>query len=123
MSLHISSKLREELTNTPLCAHRKDKGMIKMIILIIIAIIIVSVLGFDIRSAIEHPQTQENFSYLAQFAINFWNNYLANIWAVIWNVIGPILTWFWDQLAHFSWQGFSADTSHFLDQAPRISNN
>ena len=100
----------------------KKQGLIKMLLLIIIAIIIVSVLGFDIRAAIEHPQTQENFSYLAQFMIDLWNNYLQDIWAVIWNVVGPIFTWFWEQLQNFSWSNFSADMSDFLSRAPELPN-
>jgi hypothetical protein len=96
------------------------KGLIRMLILIIIAIIILSVLGFDIRAAIEHPQTQENFSYLTQSFITIWDNYLSDVWAVVWNIVGPILEWFWIQLKNFSWNDFGSDMSNFLEQAPEL---
>lgn len=101
---------------------QRKKGLIRMIILIVIAIIIVSILGFDIRTAIEHPQTQENFSYIAQLFIDLWENYLADIWSVVWKIVGPIIEWLWAQLQNFSWNDFNSSMDNFFEQSPELPN-
>lgn len=99
---------------------RTRRGFIKMIIIIVIGIVLISVLGFDIRSAVEHPQTQTNFSYLGQLIADLWNAYLAPVWAVVWNIVGPVFEWFWGNAESFSWDQFNGDMGDFIDSVPTV---
>lgn len=87
---------------------------------LIIGIIIISVLGFDIRAAVEHPQTQTNFSYLGQMIADLWDAYLAPIWAVVWNIVGPVFEWFWGNAENFQWDDFNQQGQDFLNSAPTL---
>ena len=100
-------------------SHSKQ-GLIKMIIIIVIGIILISVLGFDIRAAVEHPQTQTNFSYLWELITDVWNTYLASIWAVIWNIIGPVIDTFWNNAQNFNWNDYNQGINDFVTDTPQI---
>lgn len=118
MQLIISPELRAHLAKR---FHAKTKkGFIKMIAIILVGLVVISVLGFDIRAAIEHPQTQENFSFLGQFIADVWNTYLAGIWAVVWNVIGPIFDMIWRGIENFQWSDFNTDAGDFVNNSPSI---
>ena len=96
------------------------RGFIKMIIIIVVGIILISVLGFDIRSAVEHPQTQTNFSYLGELVSGTWNTYLAGFWAVIWNIIGPVVELVWSGAENFDWNDYEGGVDNFVNSAPAI---
>ncbi len=53
---------------------KKDQGFIKWIVLIVIAVVILSILGIDIKQAIESPTAQHNFSYLTQACLWVWDH-------------------------------------------------
>ena len=55
----------------------KQGGLIKMIIIIIIAIAILSWYGVDIKEFFTSPQAQKNFGYIWNFIKEVWSNYLA----------------------------------------------
>ena len=71
----------------------KQSGFIKFIIIIIIAIIILSYFGFDLRSIIESPVTQDNLGYTWGLVIGFWDDYLAGPIYYLWNDIFIDLLW------------------------------
>lgn len=95
------------------------RGIIKMLLLIIVGVVIISVLGFDIRAAVEHPQTQENFSYLGGFVVDVWDAYLEPVWEVIWNIIGPVVDAIWEFAQNFSWNDYDNQMSDFMDSSPQ----
>ena len=64
----------------------KQGGLIKMIIIIIIAIAILSYYGFDIKNFFTSPQAQKNFSYVWDFIKDTWSNYLAEPAASLWGI-------------------------------------
>ncbi len=66
---------------------KTNQGLIKTILIIIIAIIILGYFGFDIRSAIESPTTKDNFNYVQKIVWQVWNNYLKDIVMYIWNEV------------------------------------
>jgi hypothetical protein len=75
----------------------KQGGLIKTIILVIIAIAILSYYGVDIKNFFTSPQAQKNFSYVWNFIVDIWTNYLAtpaqNIWQFwIEHVWGPLMS-------------------------------
>jgi len=65
----------------------QDKGFIKLLVSIIIALIILSYFGFDLRSLIESPQTQANLNYFLDLLKNIWDNYIWKGIMYFWNNI------------------------------------
>ena len=55
----------------------KQAGLIKMIIIIVIAIAILSWYGVDIKEFFTSPQAQKNFGYVWNIIKDVWTNYLA----------------------------------------------
>ena len=66
--------------------YTSQKGIIKIIILIVIALLILSYFGYNIRSIVSAPNTQDNFSYVGGFVVDVWNNYLKAPAAYLWGV-------------------------------------
>lgn len=108
----------KQQTQTAVLADKR--GIIKMLILIVIGVVIISVLGFDIRSAVEHPQTQENFSYLTTAIIDIWDTYLEPVWAVVWNIIGPVFEVVWQSAENFSWDNYDGQVQDFMSNSPSL---
>lgn len=63
---------------------KTDQGFIKWIVLVILGVVILSLLGIDIKEAIESPTTQHNFSYLTQAILWVWNTFLKDMIFFIW---------------------------------------
>lgn len=70
-----------------------QQGIVKTIILIVIALLFLSYLGFDLRRAAEDPKTRSNFSYAIGFATTTWNTYLARPASYLWNDVFIDLIW------------------------------
>ncbi|MEK7652354.1 MAG: hypothetical protein AAB334_00150 [Patescibacteria group bacterium] len=68
-------------------------GLVKLVILIVIAILVLSYLGFDLKTSIESDQTQGNLKYVWGFAIDVWQNYLKGPILYLWNEIFIKLIW------------------------------
>lgn len=70
-----------------------SQGFIKYIILIVIAILILSYLGFDIKRIVEADQTRSNFSYVWLALTHFWQTFLQAPALWVWNVIIVGILW------------------------------
>ena len=70
----------------------KKQGLIKMIILIVIALIVLGYFGFDIKGIMSSSTVQGNLSYVWDFVKTFWNNYLAAPVVYVWDnlIIGVV---------------------------------
>lgn len=68
-------------------------GLIRTIILIVIAIIVISFFGFDLQGIIEAPQTQKNLSYVWGFVVMVWDNYLSVPALYFWHNIFLNIIW------------------------------
>ena len=66
---------------------KTNRGFIKWIIIIVIALIILGYFGFDVRRAIESPTTQSNFNYVQKIVWDVWNTYLKGIVMYLWNEV------------------------------------
>lgn len=72
-------------------------GFVKLIISIVIALIVLSYFGFDLRKVIEAPQTQENLAYFWDLLKTIWFDY-------IWKGI----IYFWDKIiVGYIWNNIS----------------
>lgn len=63
-----------------------QEGIIKMIILIIIAIAVLSYFGINIKDFFTSPQAKENFGLIWNFITNIWDNYLVEPSSYLWNI-------------------------------------
>jgi len=70
-----------------------QRGFIKYIILIVIAILILSYLGFDIKRIVEADQTRSNFSYVWLALTHFWQTFLQAPALWVWHVIVVGILW------------------------------
>ena len=64
-----------------------NRGLIKMIIVIIIAIIILSYYGFDLKNIITSDQVQKNLSYVWGFVVALWDLFIHYVWTPILNLL------------------------------------
>jgi hypothetical protein len=71
---------------------KTQQGIVKTVILLVIALLILSYYGFDLRKTVDSPTTQSNFSYVKTFVVNFWTNYLEKPAKYVWNIF---LTYIW----------------------------
>jgi hypothetical protein len=65
----------------------KQAGLIKMIIVIVIAIAILSWFGFDIKEFIMSEPVQKNFGYVWGFVKDVWSDYLAGPAHKLWGIL------------------------------------
>lgn len=54
----------------------KQGGFLNWIILILIVLIILGYYGFDVKKAIEKPETRQNISYVTEKIVFVWDKYL-----------------------------------------------
>jgi hypothetical protein len=81
-------------------------GFIKLIIAIVIALIVLSYFGFDLRKVIEAPQTQENLRYFWSLLQNIWFTYIWKGISYIWEEI--IIGYLWKNIV-LIWQTTSSN--------------
>ena len=75
---------------------KKNRGFIGIIVLIVVAIIILSYLGFDLKKIFTSDLTQKNFSYVTSFVKDIWSNYLSVPFTFVWNeAVKPLLLLAW----------------------------
>jgi len=70
-----------------------QNGFVRMIILIVAIVLILSYVGFDLKTFIESDQTQGNLRYVWSGVLWVWANILEPIWV---NYVSPVWTYFWD---------------------------
>ncbi len=70
-----------------------NRGLVKWVFIIIIAIIILSYLGFDLRAIVESEGTQNNLNYVWGGVVMIWDNYLSDPVLYFWNNIFLNLIW------------------------------
>ena len=63
-----------------------NKGIIQTIIIIVIALLILSYFGYNLRSIATSPTAQDNFSYVGEVVSNVWNNWLETPVTYLWNI-------------------------------------
>jgi len=79
--------------NNPHAHGAGQRGLIKWIILFVVALLILSYYGINLRELVNAPTTQDNVSYVATTTVTFWNKYLKVPAAYLWNDIFVDLIW------------------------------
>ncbi|HEY4486861.1 MAG TPA: hypothetical protein VJB70_03985 [Candidatus Paceibacterota bacterium] len=102
----------------------KNKGLIKLVIIIIVAILVLSYFSIDIRGVVESPQSQANFGYVGAWVSTIWNTYLARPFSYLWNDIFIDLLWesFTDNLEKIK-RGEPHDFNQNPPQVPQEAGN
>ena len=96
----------------------KNKGFIRLIILIIIGIIVLSYFNINVKSIVESPVAQENIGYVWGLVTFVWAEYLATPLLYFWNNIFIALLWdsFVDNMERIR----AGEPNDFILNAPRV---
>ena len=78
---------------TTLTRTQHQKGFIKTIIVIVIALLIISYFGLNLRDLADAPTTQDNFHYVLQLVSDLWTNYLEKPVTYLWKEVFIDLIW------------------------------
>ena len=65
---------------------KNNQGLIKLLILILIALIVLGYYGISVRQAVENPTSQDNISYVATGVEGFWDRYLQGPASYLWGI-------------------------------------
>jgi hypothetical protein len=65
---------------------KSNRGLIKLLILILIALIVLGYYGFSVRQAVQNPTTQDNISYIWTGTVAVWNDYFKASATFLWNI-------------------------------------
>jgi hypothetical protein len=63
-----------------------NRGVVKLIIIIVVALLVLSYFGYNLRSIVNDDNTKDNFSFVKEIIVNTWNNYLKRPATYIWGV-------------------------------------
>ena len=77
----------------------KQSGLIRMAIIIIILVLVLSYIGFDLKTFVESDKTQGNLRYVwggvmwvwDSILSPIWTRYIYPVWSYFWSFIGPRL--------------------------------
>jgi hypothetical protein len=70
-----------------------NRGLVKMIVLIVIALLILAYFGLNLRSIVNSPTFQDNWALIRDAVVNVWNTYLKGPATYLWNEIFIKLIW------------------------------
>ena len=62
----------------------RQNGFVRTILIIIIAILVLSYLGIDLKAIVDAPGTQNNLNYVWGGVSYVWTNYLARPFNYLW---------------------------------------
>ena len=71
----------------------QNRGIVKLIILIVVALLVLSYFGISLRALVNNPVTQDNISYTASTTVTVWDAYLKKPATYLWNEIFLALIW------------------------------
>ena len=71
----------------------KQQGLIRTVILIIVALLVISYMGISVRDVVESPAGQSNFGYVKEVSIAIWDRYLETPAKYLYNEIFIDLIW------------------------------
>ena len=97
-----------------------SRGLIRTIVLIVIALLILSFLGFNLREIADSPTTKDNFSYVTTFVLKVWNDYLKAPVAYVWREV--FINLIWEPITSFRDTGTVNDGSLTASSTPRLPN-
>jgi hypothetical protein len=88
-----------------------NKGLIRTIVLVVIALLILSYFGFNLRNLADSPTTQDNFHYALNFVVDIWNNYLKAPVMYVWDIF---VTYVWNPAFNLLQKNAATGESAFI---------
>jgi hypothetical protein len=76
---------------------KTNRGLIKMIIFILIALLLLAYFGFNLRSIVGSPTFHDNWNFLKGLIVDLWNNILKAPLTYLWNIFVPLI---WNPALH-----------------------
>ena len=76
----------------------QNRGIVKLIILIVVALLVLSYFGINLRALVNSPTTQDNISYTSTGAVTVWDTYLRVPATYLWKDI--FINLIWDPAIH-----------------------
>ena len=74
-----------------LMAMKGDRGFIKLILLIVIALVVLGFFGYNLRDIINSPSVHDNLAYVWDLVVRFWNTFLAQPFAWLWDKVQEVI--------------------------------
>lgn len=83
-----------------LSASENQPGFVRWIVIFIVALFILSLLGFDLKKSVESEPVQNNFTYVKVVLENFYNRVLRRPAEFIWREFFVEIVWkpFWQAM-------------------------
>jgi hypothetical protein len=72
---------------------KKEGGMVRLIVLIVVALLILSYLGISVRDVVDSPAGQSNFQYVKEITLAVWNTYFKSAAEYLWRDVWVNLMW------------------------------
>lgn len=72
---------------------KHNRGLVRFLVVIVIALIILGYFGFNLRDTINSPVVQDNLKFAGELATNIWNNYLKQPMNYLWSDVFVKLIW------------------------------
>ena len=69
----------------------QNQGFIRTIIIIIVALLVLSYFGLNIRTIVNSPAGKDNFSFTQELMISTWNNYLKTPTLYVWHLFADLI--------------------------------
>jgi hypothetical protein len=73
-----------------------NRGLIKMIVLIIAGLILLAYLGLNLRSIVESQTFVDNWEFIKGLAVTIWNNYLSTPIMYLWSKV--FIPYLWEPI-------------------------
>jgi ABC-type phosphate/phosphonate transport system permease subunit len=70
-----------------------DRGLVKMIIVVVIVLIILAYFGLNLRTITSSPTFIDNWNFIKNLVVSVWNNYLSAPVTYLWVHVFIPLIW------------------------------
>ncbi|MDE2038072.1 MAG: hypothetical protein KGI69_02505 [Patescibacteria group bacterium] len=70
-----------------------ERGLVKLVVMIVIALLVLSYFGINLRRLVDSPTNQDNVAYIASSTAGVWNGYLKQPATFAW---GIFVSYIWD---------------------------
>ena len=97
----------------------KNRGLVRTVIVIIIALLILSYFGLNIRAIVNSPAGHENFTYVQELMLKVWNNYLKVPVMYLWHIFIDLI---WNPAIENLTKIKNGEPSSLNSLAPKVGN-
>jgi len=95
-----------------------NRGFIRTIIIIVIALLILSYFGLNIRAIVNSPAGHDNFTYVQEVMYNIWTNYLKGPVTYIWHIFIDLI---WNPAIENLTEMKNGGQGDIIRSAPKLS--